>query len=111
MAFELVQKASPPDVRIGRGFRHFTVAVPSIEVALQRAAERGAAIIEGTGWEAGEIYIQVSSATQACMRAAPRAARHRSCGRVRSCGANAACVPAPHNLDAPLPQLLLFCYF
>ena len=59
MAFELVQKASPPEVRVGSGFRHFSVAVPSIEVALQRAAARGAAIIEGSGWEAGEVYIQV----------------------------------------------------
>lgn len=59
MAFELVQKASPPAVNVGSGFRYFTVAVPSIEGALQRAMARGCDIVEGSGWEAGEVYIRV----------------------------------------------------
>lgn len=61
MAFELVQKAETPDIRLGSGFRHFSVSVRSIEAALQRAMDSGYEIVEGTGWEAGEVYIKVRS--------------------------------------------------
>jgi hypothetical protein len=59
MAFELVQKAATPDIRLGSGFRHFSVSVRSIEGALQRAMYGGLDIVEGTQWEAGEVYIKV----------------------------------------------------
>jgi hypothetical protein len=61
VAFELVQKAGAQEIEIGSGFRHFSVAVPSIEGALQRAMDAGYEIVEGEGFEAGEIYIRVTS--------------------------------------------------
>lgn len=59
VAFELVQKAGAQEIDIGSGFRHFSVTVPSIEGALQRAMDDGYDIIEGVGFEAGEVYIRV----------------------------------------------------
>ena len=59
MAFELVQKPGKQDIAIGSGFRHFSVAVPSIEGALQRAMDDGYEIVEGESFEAGEVYIRV----------------------------------------------------
>ena len=76
MAFELVQKASPPVVTVGSGFRHFTVAVPSIEAALQRAMARGADIVEGSGWEAGEVYIRVRPPFQPLQRSFHHGRQH-----------------------------------
>ena len=61
-SLELVQRAAPEPLRVGTGFRHFTVSVPSIEAALSRAEEAGYMVVEGSGWESGEVYIQVSPA-------------------------------------------------
>lgn len=58
VAFELVQKAGDEPIDIGSGFRHFSVAVPSIEGALQRAMNDGYEIVEGVDFEAGEVYIR-----------------------------------------------------
>jgi aspartate ammonia-lyase len=69
MALELVQQplrdAAP--IEIGNGFRHFSVMVPSIEGALQRAMDRGCEIVEGAAWEAGEVYIRVRCNTIICV--------------------------------------------
>lgn len=69
VAFELVQKAGDEPIDIGSGFRHFSVAVPSIEGALQRAMNDGYEIVEGVDFEAGEVYIRVcfSGYEQVCM--------------------------------------------
>jgi hypothetical protein len=61
LALEFVQKARPQNISIGSGFRHFSVAVPSIEAAISKATERGLGIVEGTWWEKGEVYIRVQS--------------------------------------------------
>lgn len=76
-SLELVQKASPPEIRVGSGFRHYTVAVPSIEAAISRATERGLGIVEGTRFEQGEVYIRVrASATAVCAVALSSCAAH-----------------------------------
>jgi hypothetical protein len=60
-ALEFVQKARPPSISLGSGFRHFSVAVPSIEAAISRATDFGLGIVEGKRWEKGEVYIRVHS--------------------------------------------------
>lgn len=78
MAFELVQKPGTQEIGIGSGFRHFSVAVPSIEGALQRAMDDGYEIVEGEDFEAGEIYIRVciGASVWACLCILRQAPKH-----------------------------------
>lgn len=89
-SLELVQKASPPEIRVGSGFRHYTVAVPSIEAAISRATERGLGIVEGTRFEQGEVYIRVRASATAVRAVA-----------LSSCAAHALLRPGP----VPQPPL------